>query len=544
MRLEQSVSATLSLGNDTLRGYAEAAQAGGADRSRFPVQDDPNYFDPEAQRYCFQHEAADAARGARGFFAPALEATKWHQDVQVDQQGERNYATYLAKYASKFSDAVYEELLEGDAEANTLAASILSRYRPAVPEMLLQLFGTAFKQWHVSTWSRGRKDFRPPAPDDETVPGEVKAYMSSRWRNDDMPLLEFLRKTNDHGEISSWIKEKWKLSGAAQPLEEFANAAPMDGEKIIACEMGSHLRDRFYGQWLTLFVPFRDPAEFDLESIAARVPKTDKYLAACVACQHPAARAMWHSPDALEEALRMEGHGAVHRRMVRDYVETQTELLKQYLSGERAVLAAPERPLSLQGRAAHLPIRQKYAAFIASGAKTVEGRLDTGTAAALRVGDVVDFGVNCRVQVEWTARYQTFHDMLADVGYRNAVPDARSLAAATRTYLNFPRYRELEGQHGVIALGIALQPEEERPEENVEQSRWRQLVQEDLERVLWARVAAETSDFDAAREACWAENKLRVLEGPPSTGKTTTAKAAVLAAERQGAQVLWTGYTA
>ena len=517
---------------------------GGTERSRFPVQEGPSRYDREARRYRFEHTETDSRQGVRGFFAPALEATKWHQDVQVDQQGERNYATYLAKYASKFSDSVHDELLEGDAEANTLAASVLSRYRPAVPEMLLQLFSTVFKQWSVSTWSRGRKDFRPPLPDDEALPAEVHAYINSRWRRDEMTLLEFLRKTNDQGEVAGWVKEKWKLSGAAGSLEQFANDVAMDGEKIVACEMGSRLKDRFYGQWLVLFVPFRDLAEFKLTEVAARVPKTDRYLAACVACTHAAAQAMWGNLEALEESLRVEGHGAVHRRMVMDHVRTQTELIKQYLSGRRAVLEAPERP-ELQGRVVRLPIRQKYADFIAAGAKTVEGRLNQGAAATLRAGDTVQFGGNLRARVEWAQHYGTFRDMLEDVGYQNAVPDAWSLGAAVKAYLNFPRYRELEAQCGVIALGLSPQWEQgEGPEENAEQRRWRQVVQEDLERVLWARAVVETSDFDRAREACWAANKLRVLEGPPGTGKTTTAKAAVLAAAQQGAQILWTGYTA
>ena len=544
MRLEQSMSASLSLANEALRGYAQASQAGGAERSRFPVQEEPSYYDQAAGEYRFQHTEGDRAQGVRGFFVAALEATKWHQDVQVDQQGERNYASYLAKYASKFSDSVYEELLEGDAEANTLAASVLSRYRPAVPEMLLQLFGTAFRQWHVSTWSRGRKDFRPPAPDDEAIPVEVQAYMNSTWRKDNMSLLEFLRKSNDQGQISGWVKEKWKLAETALSLEDFANAVPMDGEKIVACEMGSRLKDRFYGQWLVLFVPFRSLADFHLEDVAARVPKTDKYLAACVACPHPVAQAMWQDSEALEEELRVEGHGAVHRRMVRDYVRTQTEVLKQYLSGRRAVPQAPERPADLRGRVVHLSIRQKYADLIVAGAKTVEGRLNQGAASTVKAGDLVQFGPSCRARVGWVQQYSSFRAMLEDVGYRSAVPEATSLHAASKVYLTFPRYQELEARCGVVALGISPEWAELSLDQNVEQRRWQRLVEEDLERTLWARMAAETQDFDDAREACWAENKIRVLEGPPGTGKTTTAKAAVEAAAQQGAQVLWTGYTA
>ena len=53
------------------------------------------------------------------------------------------------------------------------------------------LFDSAFTQCHV-----GCKDFPPPAPDDETFPFEALAYMSPAWWHEDVPQIEFLRKSN------------------------------------------------------------------------------------------------------------------------------------------------------------------------------------------------------------------------------------------------------------------------------------------------------------------------------------------------------------
>ena len=50
--------------------------------------------------------------------------------------------------------------------------------------------------------------------------------------------------------------------------------------------------------------------------------------------------------------------------------------------------------------------------------------------------------------------------------------------------------------------------------------------------------------MDEAREQSYYGNKIRVLEGPPGTGKTTTAVAAVQRALDRGLRVLWSTYTA
>eukprot|EP00959_Pyramimonas_sp_CCMP1952_P250167 5229214-Pyramimonas_sp.AAC.1 len=78
--------------------------------------------------------------------------------------------------------------------------------------MWLQLNGQNFKQWHVSTVSRGKRDIHAPWPGMETPPAYVDQYCaaSRTWRRADMPLLEFLRKTGDDGQIVHWIQKPWR----------------------------------------------------------------------------------------------------------------------------------------------------------------------------------------------------------------------------------------------------------------------------------------------------------------------------------------------
>ncbi len=50
--------------------------------------------------------------------------------------------------------------------------------------------------------------------------------------------------------------------------------------------------------------------------------------------------------------------------------------------------------------------------------------------------------------------------------------------------------------------------------------------------------------FDQAREEMWRRNRMRALEGPPGSGKTTVACALVEEATEEGLRVLWTVFTA
>ena len=49
------------------------------------------------------------------------------------------------KYVSKMSDAMIDELLDGDGTGDAIAISVLFRYKPYEPEMILQMCGAQFR---------------------------------------------------------------------------------------------------------------------------------------------------------------------------------------------------------------------------------------------------------------------------------------------------------------------------------------------------------------------------------------------------------------
>ena len=49
--------------------------------------------------------------------------------------------------------------------------------------MILQLFGGRFRQWRCSTINGGKRDFRPPLPDDEHLPIIVEKYQELQSSN-------------------------------------------------------------------------------------------------------------------------------------------------------------------------------------------------------------------------------------------------------------------------------------------------------------------------------------------------------------------------
>ena len=96
-----------------------------------------------------------------------------------------------------------------------------------------------------------------PFPTMEQKPKIVENYEQCEWRKEDMTLVEFLRKTNEKGDIIRWLKEAWKGSKTEEDLETFANDFKTTGQKLVAADTVSRLNDNFYGQWFALHQPFR-----------------------------------------------------------------------------------------------------------------------------------------------------------------------------------------------------------------------------------------------------------------------------------------------
>eukprot|EP00435_Cladocopium_sp_Y103_P067628 s916_g30.t1 len=266
---------------------------------------------------------------------------------------------------------------------------------------------------------------------------KVKLYETSVWRGMDMSLLEFLRKTNEHGNIAGCLQEEWRQSNSEMGLQTYANQFEMQGQKVVACTMVSRLKDCFYGQWLLLHVPFNTVKELWNQHVVDHVPQTDKCLALCLTCTHPVAQAMRQHPEAIDEDMLIEGRTQLHRKMVLDYVAVQSRLVFQYLSGS---LPLPPVCANVQHARQHhvLPIKDKYLRQIKDGTKWIEGRLNKGAAATIQVNDLVSFQ-DFTVKVVALYHYRSFEEMLEDLGFRSAIPSAA--ASETRR----PRSRTRSG---------------------------------------------------------------------------------------------------
>ena len=350
LRLDEVASATLPNDPD-LRGYVEGSQYDREKKSGWPVHEEATCYDREAGAWRLQHTEEDHGEGLRPYLVDLMEVLRCHQDFQMcDDDGLLR--AYVTKYVSKFSDAASEEWLNDDAEAMGIAATVLTRYRPLEPEMVLQLFGAKFRQWHLSTVSGGKRDLVAPYPDQDPKTREVELYEKTEWACGRISLLDYLRKTTAEGKICHWLKKKHQQSESEATLEEFAANYVMQGEKVVAAETVSKLSDRYFGQWLMLNVPFENAADFCLpDHVARRLPEAHKYFAMAVLCEHPVAQAMWHDDEKIRAELKMEAHTKDHVDTILAMIRAHRGLLQDYLdgsldagpSGRPRTIAAPRR---------------------------------------------------------------------------------------------------------------------------------------------------------------------------------------------------------
>ena len=100
-----------------------------------------------------------------------------------------------------------------------------------------------------------------PVPWQGNVPGALQRYIDCSWRRGSMIFFEYLRKSNNDGEILRHLKRKHKASETEQPMAEWVNEQPTRGEVMVAAICHSRFSDTYYGQWLVLNVGFRSIAD-------------------------------------------------------------------------------------------------------------------------------------------------------------------------------------------------------------------------------------------------------------------------------------------
>ena len=310
MNLDETLSATMPEkvdDADILPGIVEGSQLDRKGRSGWPIHEGCSGWDEEQDALVLAHTAEDHAKGPRPYFMDVMETLRCHQDLQVAND-DGALRAYVTKCVSKFSDSNHQEWLNDSAEGNAIAATVLCRYKPLEPEMILQMFGASMRQWFVTTLSGASGTSLRPG---KVTPLEVELYEKAEWAKGKISLLDFLRKTNKDGKVSAWMKKKQEEQGKwYMKLEDFAADYKMQGEKIVAAETLSRLKDKFFGQWLMLNVPFREPSDF-----------------------------YSHCADQLklvpeQKDMKMEAMSKSHIQTVMGMIRSTRTLLDKYLTGE------------------------------------------------------------------------------------------------------------------------------------------------------------------------------------------------------------------
>jgi ASC-1-like (ASCH) protein len=96
--------------------------------------------------------------------------------------------------------------------------------------------------------------------------------------------------------------------------------------------------------------------------------------------------------------------------------------------------------------------------YIKEGHKTIEGRLNKGKFANLKVGDIVvweNAGKKIRTKLTRIEHYKSFSDMIINEGLRNVLPGKKTLNDGINVYRGF--YSEAkEAEYGVLAIQVKL----------------------------------------------------------------------------------------
>lgn len=334
-----------------------------------------------------QHRQEDKDAHIRAYLKATMEVTKCHEDVQqgATESGRRNGAIlkYVATYDMKFSSSTQTEWLQGEGSDYSAAVGVLRRMRVLEPEMWLTLAQERLPQ---AILSGSVVDIMTPTLNTATKSRLVVLYESCTWRSEEMTFLEFLRKSNNDGEIIHYIQEEHKhkvmqevqaLTGQDDKafavtrrellgswsrhkkqqkledeevmsltqflaqnydhvnltsLEDFANAYTTRGQKLIAATKYSMLNDMYYGQWLVLNKPFRRLEEFEEAAPELKNRVNQKYFNFAL-CLHHAAD-FWGNEAVIQEAMELEAHNKAFVDTILSKVKAHTHIVQKYLAGE------------------------------------------------------------------------------------------------------------------------------------------------------------------------------------------------------------------
>lgn len=241
MQLEAKFQATVPPEGHPLRGYVLDGQTGRSG-SGWPVFDGPNQYDPRNDRVKLHHSREAKRLGIRGYCPEILDVLKCHQDAQLER-GSGLLIKYAATYLPKFSDGPGKELMDDHSSGYGAARRVLFTYHPGEPEMWMLLANQICPMFFMGGTM---VPIIAPHPGMPNPPTYVDRYEAAQWRGN-MCLLEYLRKTNNKGNILEHIRKAYAKEKPAISLEEFTRRYKTFGEKIMATEMVSMLNDKCLG---------------------------------------------------------------------------------------------------------------------------------------------------------------------------------------------------------------------------------------------------------------------------------------------------------
>lgn len=136
--------------------------------------------------------------------------------------------------------------------------------------------------------------------------------------------------------------------------------------------------------------------------------------------------------------------------------------------------------------------------------------------------------------------------MLETLGYRRAVPRARSIAAALAEYHGFRHYERKAAQYGVVAFELGPVPERAPVALRLHPNQRRvvERAREYMELAHTCHTSTDEQEVDMARGTARASHRILVVDGPPGTGKSFVQHTLVREALASGGKVLYVFLTA
>ena len=548
-KVEKFVKASLPVAEDlALKGKVKCSQCDREEECKWDIYDGPEGWNDENHTLLLKHSRDDEEEGVhRAYFVDIMDGFPCHQDLQVSD-GESLLLQYVTKYAAKFSDSSFDEWFNDEGSAISVSRRMVNEYHPYEPEMWLQLNGQIFKQWHVSTVSRGKRDIQAPWPGMETPPSYVDQYCaaSQTWRRADMPLLEYLRKTGDDGQIVHWIQKRWR--------EEVLRAA-----YAVYVEQGGELP----------FGKFRVGATKKESENFRRARAID---AAHEAHRHEGgslAREQFREAAAKGEFsdLIAEAAGAIDfRDFLRDHARQKLEKdisplevasLAEFanecpMNGEKIVAVDHVYRLNDkffgQWLALHVPFSKSMDELLDPDVDRLVPKKYRWFATALRRCDD-----HARAPIElrdfWRRPDKIRSEMRQEASTDDHIEDVQEMVLGqiilVAEYLSGARDRHLEEASGhadgeAAATGAAGDRARAKPITwNAKQERVQKLIKKAVDRAVVAHHDRNPKAADDACDAALKENKPLIVLGKPGTGKTTAVKKSIREACEKGAQVLF-----